>query len=768
MSQHQLGSLERGREIKQKKEQQFIQPLNKQKSEQSVTISPSVKQKLQQLLLSRLHQVAPRDTSLATSLRNQNQDLIQSKCISNTLVFEEDNPLRRSVSEPILKVKPRRNLYSRPYPLQRKTSAPPAVRVFDTMGSAADKEAKNYGQLRSHEIHQTGPMTHMNYAFHQSIHWPGGQPSWPATHVQSQFLTVPPHVHSVPVIHSVMSHRPLVKANSAPEYIQQTHIHTQTLTITHPTYELHFGGAQEGVQHHILPNKERVRSSWSMSPGGVYKKDGIEKDYHKRFSANFENILFEPVDDSCTNEAGLQQPEECNSRQLRKFNRHFNKSLPSRLSPQKQMIIMNKPNYITGLVYDPQMLKHECDCGDNRNHPEHAGRIKSIWSRLQECGLRNQCELVKGRMAAFEELESVHLKDHVTQFTETQSPNNMDPELIRTQPCGGKGCQDMVWNGASSAAALKTAVGSVVELALLVADGRLRNGFAVVRPPGHHAAHAQTHGFSIFNSVAIAAKQLQERSRMKKILIVDWDIHHGSGTEKIFWTDPSVLYISLHRFDYGSFFPGTGQPNMVGSGRGKGYNVNVAWSGGLNPPMGDAEYLAAFRTVVMPIAHEFSPNVVLVSAGFDATEGHSPALGGYKVSAKCFGVLTQKLMELAEGRVVLVLEGGYDLTTLCDASQACVHALLGHEPEPLAEDELLRRPCDNAVKSLEEVLAVQSRYWDSVKSMSKTLALPHVKAERRYSAGSDAASALGGLTMTIPRTKCSLNEPMEHDEADSM
>lgn len=747
MSQHQLGSLERGREIKQKKEQQFIQPLNKQKSELSVTISPSVKQKLQQLLLSRLHQVAPRDTSLPTSLRNQNQDLIRSKCIPNTPVFEEDNPLRRSVSEPILKVKPRRNLYSRPNPLQRKTSAPPAVKVFDTMGSAADKEAKNSGRLRPHE---TDPLPHISVQ--NFVHWPVGQPSWLATHLHPEFLTVPPHGHTVPVIHPVMSHRPLVKTNSAPEYIQHTHIHTQTLTITHPTYELHFFGAQEGVQTH----KALIRSSCYMSPGEVCKKDGNFETH-----GNKEDSLFEPVDDSCTNQAALQQP-------FGKFKRRFNKSMPSRLSPQLPLIIMNKPNYITGLVYDAQMLKHECDCGDNRNHPEHAGRIKSIWSRLQECGLRYQCKFVKGRMATFEELESVHLKDHVTQFTETQSPNNMDPELIQTQPCGGKGCQDMVWNGASSTAALKTAVGSVVELALLVADGLLRNGFAVVRPPGHHAAQAQTHGFSIFNSVAIAAKQLQERSHMKKILIVDWDIHHGSGTEKIFYADPSVLYISLHRFDHGSFFPGTGQPNMVGDGTGKGYNVNVAWSGGLNPPMGDAEYLAAFRTVVMPIAHEFCPDVVLVSAGFDATEGHSAALGGYKVSAKCFGVLTQKLMEVAGGRVVLVLEGGYDLTTLCDASQACIHALLGHEPEPLAEDELLRRPCDNAVRSLEEVLAVQRCYWRSVRSMSETLALPHVKAERRYSAGNDAALALGGLTMTVSRTKCFLNEPVEHDEGHSM
>uniref|UniRef100_A0A672KGW4 Histone deacetylase 7b n=1 Tax=Sinocyclocheilus grahami TaxID=75366 RepID=A0A672KGW4_SINGR len=213
------------------------------------------------------------------------------------------------------------------------------------------------------------------------------------------------------------------------------------------------------------------------------------------------------------------------------------------------------------------------------------------------------------------------------------------------------------------------------------------------------------------------------------------DVHHGNGTEEIFYTDPSVLYISLHRYDNGSFFLGNGQPTRVGSDRGKGYNVNVAWSGGLNPPMGDAEYLAAFRTVVMPIAHEFSPDVVLVSAGFDAAEGHPEALSGYRVSANCFGFLTRKLMELAEGRVVLVLEGGYNLTSLCDALQACVSALMGNEPEPLDEEELVRKPCINAVESLKTVLHVQSEN----RSVS-----------RRYSAGSEAALVLDCLHMTVP------------------
>uniref|UniRef100_A0A8C6U7Z2 Histone deacetylase 7b n=1 Tax=Neogobius melanostomus TaxID=47308 RepID=A0A8C6U7Z2_9GOBI len=144
------------------------------------------------------------------------------------------------------------------------------------------------------------------------------------------------------------------------------------------------------------------------------------------------------------------------------------------------------------------------------------------------------------------------------------------------------------------------------------------------------------------------------------------DVHHGNGTQEAFYSDPSVLYISVHRYDHGLFFPGSGDPTEVGAGAGEGFNVNVAWTGGLDPPMGDAEYLAAFRTVVMPIAHEFSPDLVLVSAGFDAVEGNPDELGGYKVTAKCtFGFLTRQLMSL--------------LRALCDAAEACVSALLGME-----------------------------------------------------------------------------------------
>uniref|UniRef100_A0A3Q0STS4 Histone deacetylase n=1 Tax=Amphilophus citrinellus TaxID=61819 RepID=A0A3Q0STS4_AMPCI len=287
-------------------------------------------------------------------------------------------------------------------------------------------------------------------------------------------------------------------------------------------------------------------------------------------------------------------------------------------------------------------------------------------------------------------------------------------KMYAVLPCGGIGVDsDTVWNEMHSSAAVRMAVGSVIELAFRVAAGELKNGFAVVRPPGHHAEESTAMGFCFFNSVAITAKLLQQKLGVGKILIVDWDIHHGNGTQQAFYSDPNVLYISLHRYDDGNFFPGSGAPEEVGSGAGVGFNVNIAWTGGVDPPMGDVEYLTAFRAVVMPIAQQFSPDVVLVSAGFDAVEGHQSPLGGYNVSAKCFGQLTQLLMGLAGGRVVMALEGGHDLTAICDASESCVSALLG-DPWPQ------EKPCPKACASLERVIEIQSKHWSCLQSLSQT------------------------------------------------
>ena len=189
--------------------------------------------------------------------------------------------------------------------------------------------------------------------------------------------------------------------------------------------------------------------------------------------------------------------------------------------------------------------------------------------------------------------------------------------------------------------------------------------------------------------------------------------------------------------------------------------------------MGDAEYLAAFRTIVMPIAKAFDPSIILVSAGFDAAVGHSPPLGGYKVSPACFGKMTQQLLSLADGKVVLALEGGYDLAAICDSAQECVRALLADEPSQLREEELTRTPCQNAVETLQKTIAIQMSHWPCVKLNAHTVAMSAIEAGQKERDESDTVSAMASLSMQQPTNLTTTpehsrevsEEPMEQDDA---
>uniref|UniRef100_A0A8C9CJ91 Histone deacetylase n=1 Tax=Phocoena sinus TaxID=42100 RepID=A0A8C9CJ91_PHOSS len=441
--------------------------------------------------------------------------------------------------------------------------------------------------------------------------------------------------------------------------------------------------------------------------------------------------------------------------------------------------------FTTGVVYDTFMLKHQCMCGNTHVHPEHAGRIQSIWSRLQETGLLSKCERIRGRKATLDEIQTVHSEYHTLLYgTSPLNRQKLDSKkllgpisqkMYAMLPCGGIGVDsDTVWNEMHSSSAVRMAVGCLVELAFKVATGELKNGFAIIRPPGHHAEESTAMGFCFFNSVAITTKLLQQKLNVGKVLIVDWDIHHGNGTQQAFYNDPSVLYISLHRYDNGNFFPGSGAPEEVGGGPGVGYNVNVAWTGGVDPPIGDVEYLTAFRTVVMPIAHEFSPDVVLVSAGFDAVEGHLSPLGGYSVTARCFGHLTRQLMTLAGGRVVLALEGGHDLTAICDASEACVSALLSVELQPLDEAVLQQKPNVNAVATLEKVIEIQSKHWSCVQRFAAGLGRSLREAQAGETEEAETVSAMALLSVGAEQAQAAAGrehsprpaeEPMEQEPA---
>lgn len=448
----------------------------------------------------------------------------------------------------------------------------------------------------------------------------------------------------------------------------------------------------------------------------------------------------------------------------------------------------------TGLAYDPLMLKHGCACGAHApTHPEHGGRLQSVWARLYETGLVARAERTRPRKATFEELQSVHTESHVAVFggrvREGGAAAGSVRQLVRLA-CGGLGVDsDTAWSDAHTPPAARLAAGAVLDLAVRTAQGDLRNGFAVVRPPGHHAEPNQAMGFCFFNSVAIAARILHTRHRLQRILIVDWDVHHGNGTQQIFYEESQVLYMSIHRHDDGNFFPGTGAATECGTGAGLGYTVNVAWCSGTNPALADAEYLAAFRSVIMPIAKEYDPEIVLVSCGFDAAAGHPAPLGGYSVSAACFAHMTRELAQLANGRVVLALEGGYDLPAVCDCAQECVRALLGERTAPPAYSELARQPHPRAQDALRTTIAVHQHHWPSLKRFSDLVGMSALEAAPGVAAArlgrlqterdaADTAAAMATLSMHHPPTATAAThelrsaessrsvseEPMEQDE----
>ncbi len=264
---------------------------------------------------------------------------------------------------------------------------------------------------------------------------------------------------------------------------------------------------------------------------------------------------------------------------------------------------------------------------------------------------------------------------------------------------------------AKSYEAALVAAGGFLELIKAVMEGKLNNGFALVRPPGHHAERDRAMGFCLFNNVAIGARYAIQNFSLQKILIVDWDVHHGNGTQNSFYEDPKVLYFSTHR--YGFFYPGTGAATEVGKGKGEGFTVNVPLPTGC----GDADYGNIFQKILKPIALEYQPQLILVSAGFDTH--YDDPLGGMEVTEKGFARMTQILMEIAEataqGKLAITLEGGYDVAGQKRSVKAVLKELA--QISPLDKKDLLEKEEANTSRIERFILQlkeIQRRYWKSL------------------------------------------------------
>jgi acetoin utilization deacetylase AcuC-like enzyme len=323
-----------------------------------------------------------------------------------------------------------------------------------------------------------------------------------------------------------------------------------------------------------------------------------------------------------------------------------------------------------GLVYSTVYLEH--DTGD---HVENSQRLIAAISYLKEAGIKEKLTSLPPRPASLEELEKVHTPEYINYVKN------------KAEKGGGWLDPDTVMSPKSYEAALYAA-GGLLEAAEAVIKGEVNNAFALVRPPGHHAISDRAMGFCIFNNVAIAAKFALSKFSLNRVLIVDFDVHHGNGTQDAFYTDPRVLYFSTHQYH---FYPGTGWMDETGSGEGDGATVNFPMTAG----WGDEEYLRAFNEVLVPVAREFQPQLILVSAGFDAHWADQLAM--MRVSIKGFAQMVMILKELAaelcQGRLVFTLEGGYNLQVVASSIKAVFDVLLGNSgiDDPLGEAEV-RKP----------------------------------------------------------------------------
>ncbi len=339
----------------------------------------------------------------------------------------------------------------------------------------------------------------------------------------------------------------------------------------------------------------------------------------------------------------------------------------------------------TGIVRESIYLEHL----RGFTHVECPRRLEVIYEMLDR-SFAGHLVPVSSRAATPEELTTIHTPDHLRRVAATAGRvhSSLDPDTQATAQSYEAACH---------------AAGGVTALIDALLDGEIENGFALVRPPGHHAEAHRAMGFCLFNNIAIGAAYARQRRGLGRILIIDWDLHHGNGTQHSFWTSPEVLYFSTHQYPY---YPGTGALDEVGGKEAPGFTINVPLPSGCL----DEDFAQIFERILLPIGRQFQPELILVSAGFDTY--YEDPLGAMMVTPKGFARLTRIVLGLAEavcrGRLLLVLEGGYHLDGLRQSIRAVLRELQGDSILTPEETEADNR-ADLAI--VRQVWKIQQSYW---------------------------------------------------------
>lgn len=348
----------------------------------------------------------------------------------------------------------------------------------------------------------------------------------------------------------------------------------------------------------------------------------------------------------------------------------------------------------TAIVYDPFNLRHTLE-----GHPENFRRLEGTWQLLQDDGILHHLIRVPSSPAPLDAILRVHTATYIERLQAISARG------------GGRIDADTYANADSYHAAL-LAAGGLLNLTDMVLRGQVDNGFALIRPPGHHALEHRGMGFCLLANAAIAARWAQDHHGLERVLIVDFDVHHGNGTQDIFYDDPTVLFFSTHQFPY---YPGTGAADEVGSEMAYGTTVNVPFP----TFVGDTGYLLAFQRVLEPIARDFRPQLIILSAGFDAH--WLDPLAGMNLSISGYMQIVQSLLaladELCDGRLVCVLEGGYHLEVLAHSVLSTIRLLSGNAKgisDPFGVAQQRERDVTNLLSRLQNLHNIKAPPFYSI------------------------------------------------------